>query len=271
MHALVTHPAVQAVLAPFLVALLTAELFQRMRLSGLAIIAGFAITVYLLSGFSYTPNTSTHKIIWLCVGSGLLAIPLSLLNWTLWRPVLTVMAAVAAIWVSLRVLQQHPTAVAMQWGAGSALFVAWLVFWMDDIRDYPVRAASAGLALGLGTGAALLIAGSTLLGKYDLAIGSAATAYMFIMFASNAHLSCGRTFTLPLALITGLTACLAVLTGKLPWYTLAVFAVIPLAAKLPVSDQSPVWIQATLLSAATLALALGGVYISWNLHGWTAF
>ena len=271
MHALLTHPAVQAVLAPFLVALLTAELLQRMRLSGLAIIAGFAITVYLVSGFAYAPLTSTHKIIWLCVASGLLAIPLSLINWTLWRPVLTVLAASAAVWVAQRVLMQQPTAVALQWGAGSALYVGWLVFWMDDLQESPVRAASAGTALGLGSGAVLLIAGATLLGKYDLAIGSAAFAYLFIMFVSNSHLPCGRSFTLPLSLIAGLSGSLAVLTTKLPWYTLAVLAVIPLAAKLPVSDKSPVWVQATLLSSATLACALGAAYLSWRIYGWVAF
>lgn len=271
MQALLTHPAVQSVLAPFVVALLSAELLQRMRLSGLAILAGFAITVYLVSGFAYAPLTSTNKIILLCVGSCLLAIPLSLINWTLWRPVLTVLAAAAAVWVAQRVLLQHPTAVALQWGVGSALYVGWLVFWMDDLQDSPVRAGSAGMALGLGSGAALMIAGSSLLGKYDLAIGSAAAAYLFIMLASNSHLPCGRSFTLPLALIAGLTSCLAVLTAKLPWYVLAVLAAIPLVAKLPVSEKSAVWVQAILLSAATLACAFSAVYLSWRINGWAAF
>ena len=271
MQALLTHPLVQAVLAPFLVALLTAELLQRLRLSGFAIIAGFAITVYLVSGFAYAPLTGTRKIIWLGIASGLLAIPLSLLNWSLWRPVLTVLAASAAVWVVQRVLLQQPTAVALQWGVGCALFVGWLVFWMDDLQDSPVRAASAGMALGLGSGAAIMIAGSTVLGKYDLAIGSAAAAYLFIMFVSNRHLPCGRSFTLPLALIIGLTGCLAVLTTKLPWYALVVLAVIPLVAKLPISDRSSVWVQAILLSAATLACALLAAYLSWRINGWTAF
>lgn len=271
MHALLTHPAIQAVLAPFLVALLTAELLQRMRLSGLAIIAGFAITVYLASGFAYAPLTGTRKIIWLCLASGLLAIPLSLLGWTLWRPLLTLLGAGAAVWVALRVLLLQDTATALQWAAGCALYVGWLVFWMDDLHESPVRAASAGTALGLGSGAALLIAGTTLLGKYDLAIGSAALAYLFIMFASNSHLPCGRSFTLPLSLIAGLSGCLAVVSGKLPWYALAALAAIPLAAKLPVSDKSPVWVQTTLLTAATLACALLAAFLSWRIHGWAAF
>ena len=271
MHALLTHTAVQAFLAPFLVALLTAELLQRMRLSGLAILAGFAITIYLTSGFAYAPLTGTRKIIWLGIASGLIAIPLSLLNWSLWRPVITVLAACAAVWVGLHLLLQQAVATALQWGAGCALFAGWIAFWMDELHDSPVRAASAGMALGLGSGAVLWVAGAYLLGKFNLAVGSAAFAYLFIMFASNSHLSCGRSFTLPLSLVAGLGACFVLLTTQLPWYALAPLAAIPLAAKLPVSDGAPVWVQATLLSAATLACALLAVYLSGHRHGWGLF
>ena len=267
MHALINHPAVQALLLPFLVALLTAELLQRLRLSGLAIIAGFAITVYLVSNFGYAPLTATRKIIWLGIGASVIAIPLSLLNWSLWRPVLTVLAAGAAVWVALHSLLQFSTPMSMQWGAGLALYAAWIVFWMDDLEGAPVRAASAGLALGLGSGATLFIAGVSLLGKFDLAIGAAALAYLFIMFVSDSHLACGRTFTLPLALIAALTGVLALLTTKLPWYTFALLAAIPLVAKLPVSDRAPIWIQATLLSSATLLCAAGAAYLSWRIYG----
>ena len=242
-----------------------------MRLSGLAIIAGFAITVFLVSGLAYTPLNSVRKIVLLGIASGLLAIPLTLLNSSLWRPVLTVLAAAAAVWVAQRVLLQQPTAVALQWGVGCALYAAWLAYWLDEMEGQPVRAASAGMALGLGTGAALMLAGATVLGKYDLAVGFAALAFLFIMLASNSHLSAGRTFTLPLALVTGLSGGLAVLTNKLPWYILVVLALIPLAAKIPVSDRSSVWVQATLLSAATLACAAGAVLLSWRLHGWAGF
>jgi hypothetical protein len=271
LHIYVTHPAIQAILAPFLIALLSAELLQRMRLSGLAIIAGFAITVYLVSNFAYAPLNGTRKIIWLGLASGLLAIPLSLANWSLWRPLLTVLGACAAVWVAQNQLLSHPLAMTLQWGVGIMLYVGWLVFVMDDLQDAPVRAASAGLVLGLGSGATLLIAGSTVLGKFDLAVGSAALAFLFIMFVSNSHLTCGRTFTLPLALITGLSTSLAVISTKLPWYTLAALAAIPLAAKLPASDKTPVWVQATLLTTTALCCGAAAMYISWRIYGWSAF
>lgn len=271
MHALLTHPAFQAGLAPFLVALLTAELLQRLRLSGLAIVAGFAITVYLVSGFGYEPLTSTRKIIWLGLASAAFAIPLTLLNSSLWRPVLSALAAAAAVWVCVRVLQQQPIGTALEWGTGCALYVGWLVFWMDTLHESPVRAASAGVALGLGTGLAVLVGASALLGQLGLALGAATMAYLLIMFISNSLLPCGRTFTLPLALIAGLLACLAVLTARLPWYALAALAAIPLAAKVPVSEKLGVWVQSTLLSAAAMVFAAGGVYLSWRVNGTPPF
>jgi hypothetical protein len=271
LHELLNHPAVQAGLAPFLVALLTAELMQRLRLSGLAIIAGFAVTVYLTSGFGYEPLTSTRKIIWLGLASGAFAIVLTLLDSSLWRPVLTVLGGTAAVWVCLRVLQQQELGTAMQWGAGCALYVAWLVYAMDTLHESPARAASAGVGLGLGTGVAVLVGASALLGQLGLALGAASIAYLLIMMVSNDHLPCGRTFTLPLALIAGLLACLAVLTARLPWYSLPVLAAIPLLARLPVAERLGVWVQSTLLSAATLLVAAGAVYLSWRVNGTPPF
>lgn len=271
MHALLNHPAVQAGLAPFLVALLTAELLQRLRLSGLAIIAGFAITVYLVSGFSLEPLTSTRKIIWLGLASGALGIGLMLLNSSLWRPVLTVLGGVAAIWVCLRVLQQHELGIALQWGTGCALYVGWLVFWMDTLHESPVRAASAGVGLGLGTGLAVLVGASALLGQLGLAVGAATLAYLLIMMITGSQLPGGRNLTLPLALISGLLGCLAVLTARLPWYSLPVLAAIPLFARLPISEKGGVWVQSTLLSVVSLLLASGAVYLSWQINGMPPF
>lgn len=267
MHAYLAHPAIQAFLAPFLAALLTAELLQRLRLSGLAIVAGFALTVFLISGFGYAPLTTTRKIIWLGLASGALALPLLPLNWSIWRPVLAVLAASAAVWAILGALSQQLLPTAMLWGISYALFAGWLVFWMDTLQDDPVRAASAGVSLGLGTAAALLFAGFSLLGKLNLALGAAAFAYLLILFISNSLLSCGRTFTLPLSVVTTVSASVAAISGKLPWIALLPLAAIPLAAKLPISAKGSIWVQATLLTCATLALAAGAAYLSWRMHG----
>ncbi len=267
MQELLYHPAVQGGVAPFVIALITALLLQRVRLSGMAVVAGFAVTVYMVSGFAIDPLTTTRKLVWLGLASGLLALPLIPASRLLWRPVIAMFAAAAAVWMSVRILQHHTTVDALLWGAGGALYVGWLVYWMDELRTSPVRAGSTGLALGLGTGAAALIGASTLLGQYGLSLGAAAAAYLLILVAGNSQLSCGRSFTLPLAFIAGLIGYLAVLTAQLPWYALPVLAAVPLVGKMPVSARLPLLLQAALLSVVTLACAAIAVYLSWRING----
>jgi len=175
---LLNHPAVQASFAPFLVALITAELFQRIRLSGLAIIAGFAVTVYLASDFAIDPLTASRKIVLLGLISAALGLLLSLLRTRWLATLLPLLGGAAAIWTAQRILQQHPPQVALLWGAGCAAYVAILVWGMDKLENDPLRAASAATALGMGTGAAALVGASALLGQFGLALGSSAAALL---------------------------------------------------------------------------------------------
>lgn len=267
MQELLNHPAVQGGLAPFVVALIVAELMQRMRLSGLAIIAGFAVTVYLVGDFSIMPLTAARKIVLLGLLSAGLALPLTLLNPRWLRPLLAVAGGGAAVWMLLRILQQQEMTHMLLWGTGCALYVGWLVFWFDDLNGASVRAGSAGMALGLGTGAAALFGASALLGQFSLALGAAAGAYLLIQMLTNSPLPCGRSFTLPLSLIAGLSGCLAVLSAELPWYTLPVLGMIPLAAKIPLPAKQLLWLQSVLLSVVTLTFAAGAVYLTWRVAG----
>jgi hypothetical protein len=268
MRELLSNPAVQGGLAPFVAALAVAELFQRMRLSGLAIIAGFALTVYLInSGITFDPLTASRRIVLAGLLSALLALLLQLYNPRWMRIVLAVAGGGVALWVMWRILQQQEAASMGIWGAGCALYVAWLVFWMDGLRDASVRAGSAGLALGLGTGAAALFGASALLGQFGLALGAAAGAYLLIQMLTGKHLPCGRTFTLPLALIAGLSGCLAVLTAQLPWYTLPVLGLIPLVAQARFFEKQALWLQAILLSVIPMACAAAAVYLTWRVAG----
>lgn len=267
MQELLNHPAVQGGLAPFVVALIVAELLQRMRLSGLAIIAGFAVTVYLASDFAIEPLTAARKIVLLGLLSAGIALPLMLLNPRWLRPLLAVAGGGAAVWVMLRILQQQEITHMLLWGAGCAVYVGWLVFWFDGLSDASVRAGSAGMALGLGTGGAALFGASALLGQFGLALGAAAGAFLLIQMLTHSPLPCGRSCTLPLSLIAGLTGCLAVLTAELPWYALPVLAVIPVAARIPLPAKQALWIQSVLLSTVTLACAAGAVYLTWRVAG----
>jgi hypothetical protein len=265
---LLNHPAVQAGLAPFLVALISAELFQRIKLSGLAVIAGFAITVYLASDFTIEPLTASRKIVLLGLLSALLALLLTLLQFRWFSSLLPIIGGAAAVWTVQRILLQHPLQVALLWGTGCAAYVAILVWSMDQLSDKePLRAASAGTALGIGTGGAALVGASALLGQFGLALGSAAAAHLLIQIISNQPLPTGRTFTLPLALTAGLTGCVAVLSARLPWYALPILAAIPFVSWLVPLPKMSNRIQSLLLSILTFAFVGGAIYVTWRVAG----
>lgn len=265
---LLDNPAVQAGLAPFLVALIATALFQRIKLSGLAIIAGFAVTVYLASDFTIEPLTSVRKIVLLGLISAALALLLDLLHMRRFGSLLPVLGGAAAIWTVQRILQQQPLQAELVWGAGCAAYVAILAWGMDKLSDKePLRAASAASALGIGTGGAALVGASALLGQFGLAIGSAAGAHLLIQMIINKALPTGRVFTLPLAMIAGLTGCVAVLSAQLPWYALPILAVIPFAAWLAPLPRLSVRLQSLLLSLLTFAFAVGAIYVTWRVAG----
>jgi len=74
-------------------------------------------------------------------------------------------------------------------------------------------------------------------------------------------------FTLPLAVIAGLTGCIAVLSAQLPWYALPILAIIPIVARLvPLPNQS-VRIQSLVLALPTSAIAGGSIYVAWRAAG----
>ncbi|MGA9665374.1 MAG: hypothetical protein WBQ69_02865 [Gallionella sp.] len=267
MQELLNNPAVQAGFAPFLVALITAGLFQRVKLSGLAIIAGFAVTVYLASDFTIAPLTASRKIVLLGLASASLGLLLTLLKSRWLVSLLPLLGAAAAIWTALRILQQQPLHAVLLWGAGCAAYTAILVWGMDRLENDPLRAASAATALGMGTGGAALVGASALLGQFGLALGSAAAAYMLIHMLGNRLLPTGRVFTLPLGLIAGLTGCIGTLSATLPWYALPILAAIPLSAWLIPLPGKSLRLQTLLSSIPAFALAAGAVYVTWRAAG----
>jgi len=265
---LLNHPAVQAGLAPFLAAIVAAELLQRPRLSGLAIIAGFAATVYLASDFNFEPLTSSRKIVLSGMAGTLLALLIDILRTRLFASLLPMIGGAVAVWTALRILLQQEFPLALQWGAACAVYVGVLIWGMDKLLEKePIRAPVAAVALGFGTGATALVGASALLGQFGLALGSAAAAHLLIQMFTRQTLSTGRVFTFPLALIAGLTGCIAVLSARLPWYALISLAGIPFAARLAPIPGNSIRINGLLLLMLTLTIASGSVYLTWRSAG----
>lgn len=255
MDTLLTHPAVQAGVAPFAMALIAAAALHRSRLLGLAIGAAFLTVVALTIGFSFESLTSMRKMVLAGLVASLLVLPLELasigpgprVRWTL-----AAAAGVAGLWAVLRVLQQREIEFALIGGLAAAAFMVSLVASGFAVRDDPVRSASTALLLGLGAGVLSLLGASVTLTQVGIAIGAGAGAVLLVQMVTGRRGPSGWTLTLPATVLAGLLGLLSVFTGTLPWYCLVPLLAVPWAARCVPAGERPVWLTAMTTSLAAL-------------------
>jgi len=267
---ILNHPAVQGALAPFVAALIVALVLGRAKLGGLAVVAAFCTAVYLISGFGFTPLTATRKIVLLALAAPVIGIlfDFAFKPTRLGTAMLALAAGLATVWVFWPVLQQKDLKIALLMGGGAAVFVAWLVgFSQGFLSAHPIRAGAAGLGLGIGIGVSAVLAASALYGQYGISLGAAAGAFLLPQMLGGKKYEAGATFMLPLALTGGLLAAATLILAQLPWYSLLALAFIPLAARLPAPEKSPLWVQAVAVSACTLAVAAAAIALAWQSAG----
>lgn len=271
MEDILNHPAVQAGIAPFLAALVVVALLQFVRLGGLAAVAGFGTAVFLISGFDFFPLNATNKIVLL----GLAAPVVGLLLEFAFKPtrfgtVLLVLAAGAAsVWAFMSVLQQKELAQALLIGGGVAAFLAWLVGFGLARAEDSIRAGAVGLGLGLGGGIAAILGASAKFGSYAIALGAASGAFLLWQMLTNKRIHAGAAFTLTVTVTAGLLLAGTMVLAQLPWYSLVMFALVPLATRLPLPEQSPVFAQAIVASVYALAVAASACALAWHSSGGT--
>ncbi|HEX9396803.1 MAG TPA: hypothetical protein VF943_08715 [Burkholderiales bacterium] len=266
MDELLSNPAVQAGVAPFVAGLLAALLLQPLRLGGLAAAAAFLVAVQLVSGIQFSPLNATRKIVLLAMAAPLVGI---LVDFG-FKPtrfgaiVLALAAGAGALWVVEPVLAQRAPAEAWILGTAAVVACAFLVgFSLVALAQDAVRAGAAALALGVGVGVAAILSASVAYGSYGIALGAGAGAFLLPQMLLGRRFFAGGTFTLPAMLIGGLVACGAMVLAKLPWTALLVFALVPLAVRLPGPERAPVWLQAVIFSAYGFAVAGLACFLAW--------
>ncbi len=266
MQDLLNHPAVQAGIAPFVAGLIVALVFAPARLAGLAAIAGLAVTVWLVGGFSFTPLTATRKIILVSLvaaGTGVCA-DLAFKPTRASGVVLGVLFGAGAVWVFWTVLAQKPLKEALALGAGVCALVAWLVATCHALRDAPLRAGAAGLALGMGVGIAAILAASASFGQYGMAIGAGCGGLLLVQAIRGRTLAAGATLTVSVGTALGLVASGAFMLAELTWMALPVLALVPLAVRIPLPARLPVWGEAALASILGGIPAAAACYLVWQ-------
>jgi hypothetical protein len=261
------HPAVQAGVAPFAAALLVVMLLHRLRLGGLAVVAAFLTTYYLVAGFTFSPLTVTRKIALLAIAApvvGMLA-DFAFKPTRIGAVVLALAGAAGALWAFYPVLSQKAAAEAWLMGASALVSIAWVVgFSQIALSEHPLRAGAAGLALGLGVGVAAIFGASATYGSDGIALGAASGAFLLPQLISGKRSFAGSTFTLSVTLTAGLLAAGTMILAKLPWYAVLVLALIPVAARLPVPERAPAWLQAFLLSLYGFTVAGVAWFLAWH-------
>jgi hypothetical protein len=266
MQELLVSPAVQGAIVPFLAGLVVSAALLRLKLAGLSAVAGFAATVYLVGGFEFEPLTIVRKIVLL----GLIAPVAGVVADFLCKParatapLLGLVAGAASVWVFLSLLKQKDLADAVLFGGGTIACVAWFVGSSLVLRGDSVRAGAAGFALGLGVGVAAILAASALLGLYAMALGTASSAFLLVQMLTGRKTFAGVTYTLTVGLLAGLLGAAALYLAQLPWYALAVMALVPLAARMPVPAKWPVWGQTVALCACALSVAAVSCFLVWE-------
>ena len=264
MEQFLSHPAVQAGIAPFVAAFVIALALHRLRLGGLAVIAAFATAVWLISDFNFTPLTATRKIILLGLGSAVVGL---LLDFA-FRPtrlgaaLLALAGGLAALWVFYPVLSQKELSQAALPGAVAILLSGWMVGSMHSLLgERPVQSGAAGLMLGLGAGALAILGASASYGQYGIALGAGAGAFLLVLMITGKAHHAGAAFALPVALISSLLVSATMILAQLPWFAAATLGLVPLAVRMPGPDRSPVWLQAIVYSlyAAVIAIAAGAL------------
>ena len=259
-----SHPITQSIIVPFVAALVTTKLLNPLRLSGLALIAGFCSTAYLITDFNFESLSSIKKIIL----SGLIAAVIGLFfdlisnNWRSIRYIFVIACSIVVLWMSWPILQQKEIQEATVYGIGIVIYMIWITILIDSIATKPARAGSTGMALGIGIGVSASLSSSAVLGQLGLSIGVACSAYLLAQIIGGKSYFCGRTFTLPLSILCGLIMPASIMLAQTPWYCLPVIAAIPLVAHTPLPKVWSLRKQIIVLSILTLTIATSTIFIT---------
>ena len=267
MNELINNPLFQSALTPFVVALTSGALLKSMGNSwaGLGFALGYTASIYFTTGFQLLPLTSTRKIVLLALIALAIGVLLDQLKYSHrfvpWA--LAVIAAGAATWVIWPVLKR---AEGMEFWllSLSTVYTAWMVGWIDSLRNQQLAATTSAVSLGVSTGVSAVLGASALLGQLGGAIAAAAGALIMLQLFLK-RIIVGRSFVLPVAMLASLIGIAAVIYAGMSWYALIPLALIPLAARLPTNKNWNQFIQAIVLTSYTAVPATIAILIIWQI------
>ena len=244
---------VQAGVAPVLAGFVVTLLLFKLRLGGLAAVAGFCTTAWLTGVLNPVGGSVRQKMILVALVAPALGLVADF-AFRAGRMTAYVLGAAfggAALWVLSGSLMQRAPVQAFIVGGGLVLFVAWTVAFTASLHANSVRGGAAALALGLGAGFAALWSGG-IFGYGAVGLGAAAGGFLVMQMLLGQRIDAGLVFCLSAGVLASLVAAAALVYGVFGWLPLAILALVPLAARLPLPARWPVWGQSILASSYTL-------------------
>jgi hypothetical protein len=265
MQFLIEHPAVQAGVAPFLVALAVAALLSRTRFPWLALVAAYVTMVMLGPGFSFTPLSAGRKLALMLLLAPPVGIVCDLLAAKSKRlpAAVAIVAAGASAWVFQSVLEQRDPGAALATGVGVAAFVAAMCWLVLRHRDDGIATGAAGIGLGLAAGVAALLSASIGYFMAGVALAAGSAALLIVQAVRGRAIAAGYTGALTLGIGTALFAAASLVLAQLPWYALPLLLLVPAVAWLPIGRGLPPLRRAAVLTLAKLAAAAAPVTAAW--------
>lgn len=271
MEQLLAHPAVQSAVAPLIVSLALAVALWRAsaRWQGLVILAGFMTTVFLVTGLTLMPLTSTRKIILVSMALPLLALLSEFIKVRSVARVslLAILTAAALLWVIWPVLLRMEVGAALPLAAGLMAYVAWTTVMFIAWEGSPERTGSAALALAIGTGGAAIIGASALYGQLGFAVAAAMGGLLLRWMLSPGRNGFGLATAVAVAVPLALLGAAATVYAKLPWTTLFFLALVPLAVRIPVLPGKSRWMRVPVMTLISLLPALPALWLAWRAAG----
>lgn len=263
MEDILSRPEVQGAL-PFVVALVVGLLLKPTGVvwSAAGMIAGFIAGVLLINGLQFEPMTAARKTIVCAVAAAALGafFSTSKKSGKMVGLLLVVISVAAYAWVFWTLLKRADSSKMIML-IGGGVYTCWLVASLHSLRKEPLQAGAASIALGVGTGFAVIFGASALLGQLGLTIAAASGAVLLLALIWS-DLRIEPVMTFPVALTSGLLGAGGMVLAKLPWVALLILAFVPLAARIPLPDGYPrilktiLWVGAAMVVAALAVLSV---------------
>ncbi len=283
MQELLANPAMQAAGAPFVVALVLALLLRRFMPAGIgvAIIAGFLLAVWLATGLTLQPLTSTRKIIVCSLALPFVALllemipqmahPVGLKRISQTFPALLVVAA--ALWIIWPVMHRQEGMSEWFMALPVVLYVAVIIGsagFLGRRQDRPLQAfstqAAHALLLAMGTGATALIAASALYSQLAFAVSAATGAVIvaLMLASSEKPIKLGSLAVYAAAVPVALLGAAGTVYAQLPVLVLLCLALVPLFAWLPLIKPQQRWLQLIVTCLWASVPIFPAIWLAWR-------